>query len=168
MERVRQPNCLLWNGTRTSEGYGVIWEKEAQKNKPAHRWAWEKFFGPIPSGFCICHHCDNPPCINPDHLFLGTNVDNTRDRTLKGRTASGPRNGAHTHPERRPAGERHGRHTQPWATARGERAGRVKLTTQQVLDIRAKRESIRAASNRYGVGMTHIKRIRRRAVWTHV
>ena len=55
----------------------------------AHRHIWEECFGQIPPGLCVYHHCDNPACINPEHLFLGTSIDNTRDATMKGRMMKG-------------------------------------------------------------------------------
>lgn len=74
-----------WNWVRASnlEGYGRAWHNG--KLHLTHRLAWEQARGPIPDGFQVLHRCDNPACINPDHLFLGTHVDNMRDRELKGR-----------------------------------------------------------------------------------
>lgn len=57
------------------------------KSKYAHRLMWEEVNGPIPHGMCVLHRCDNPPCIRPDHLFLGTKADNVRDMIAKGRDA---------------------------------------------------------------------------------
>jgi len=70
--------CWLWEGYVRS-GYGRL------RKKSVHRLAWEEVNGPIPAGMSVCHHCDVRLCCNPDHLFIGTNGDNTRDMSAKGR-----------------------------------------------------------------------------------
>lgn len=84
--------CWLWTGEMSSDGYGVFCGRRA------HRIAWEVVRGPIPyrwdagaHGLCVCHHCDNPQCVRPEHLFLGTHHDNMRDMVAKGRAARGER-----------------------------------------------------------------------------
>jgi hypothetical protein len=77
--------------TRKSNGYGgLIWDSPTgKKHLTAHRVAWEVTNGPIPQGLCVCHRCDVPWCVNPDHLFLGTKGDNNKDKAKKGRSPRG-------------------------------------------------------------------------------
>lgn len=86
-----EPNtgCHLWMGAADPLGYGRF----GRRNRVylAHRVAWELRHGPIPAGMCLCRRCDNPACVNPGHLFLGTRIDNNRDRDQKGRLWVGHR-----------------------------------------------------------------------------
>jgi endogenous inhibitor of DNA gyrase (YacG/DUF329 family) len=81
--------CWLWTGHRDRRGYGQLTTKSllshVRKTETASRIAWEIHNGSIPDGMFVCHHCDNPPCVRPDHLFLGTAADNVQDMLKKGR-----------------------------------------------------------------------------------
>jgi DNA-binding XRE family transcriptional regulator len=79
-----EKECWLWRGAISGRGYGRF--NAGNTNKFAHRIAWEIYCGPI-GGSYVLHRCDNPPCVNPSHLFLGTHADNMRDMVAKNRTS---------------------------------------------------------------------------------
>jgi hypothetical protein len=79
-------SCWVWIGG-LSHSYG--WMGINSRHVLAHRISWELHNGPIPDGLYVCHHCDNPPCVRPDHLFLGTHDDNMNDKISKGRQGHG-------------------------------------------------------------------------------
>jgi HNH endonuclease len=88
MKLAIMPNgCLEWMKGHDKFGYGFIHHNGGYMR--THRFIWELINGPIPEGMCVCHTCDNPPCCNIEHLFLGTNADNTADKMAKGRHSNG-------------------------------------------------------------------------------
>lgn len=106
--------CWEWSGYIGAGGYGVISSDDGKLMK-AHRLSWSIKHGPIPDGLKVCHKCDNPKCVNPSHLFLGTQSDNVQDCKKKGRISNRP---------------------QP-----GESNPMSRLTNKQVLDMRSLRLS---------------------------
>lgn len=136
-------DCWIWTGAKNSEGYGTY-----RKGK-AHRISFERAFGTIPDGMVVCHRCDNPSCVNPAHLFIGTVAENNRDRALKGRSKGTFKSDA-SHPSRTRSGERH------WS---------AKLSAAEVQSIRARRnsgESVKALAAHFNVHHATISRIARR------
>lgn len=87
---VTDAGCWEYQGARTTNGYGSIGTGGRGKSGKAHRVAYALFRGPIPDGMNVCHHCDNPPCCNPEHLFLGDDAANAADRESKGRNRPAP------------------------------------------------------------------------------
>jgi hypothetical protein len=157
---VRGPNdCWEWTAARFDKGYGAF--RLGDKQVKAHRFGYELHVGPIPEGRYVCHTCDNPPCQNPRHWFLGSHADNAADRERKGRGGhppAGPRTLAQK------AAARRGR-------ARGERDGNARLTEPQVLEIRARyaageRQDRLAAE--FGVTQVNISCVVRRKTWRHI
>lgn len=130
--------CWLWTASTDGRGYGQFmsdWGPGWSKNTKAYRVAWELTHGPIPEGMHVLHKCDNPPCVRPDHLFLGTHQDNMADAVRKGRFASRDRH--------------------HWA----------KLSSKAVAQIRASNAPCKVLAAKFGVHKNHISRIRRGVIW---
>lgn len=171
-------SCWEWTGCRNGDGYGeILRDRRPQK---AHRIAWELTHGPIPGGSHVLHRCDNPPCCNQEHLWLGTPLDNARDKERKGRGnhAKGDAHGSKLHPERVARGDRNGRRLYPevwngrgWPVFRGEAHGRAILTEADIPNILAAvagGESPGSIAARYGVSRGAIDGIRRGRTWRHI
>ena len=129
--------CWEWSGTRNNYGYGIILEK-GEKPIRAHRFSYELFVGKIPDGMVIMHTCDNPPCVNPEHLKLGTKLDNNRDAHKKGRRPN------------------------------GEKSHFAKLTESQVISILNDTRKQFEIAKDYNVGQDHISRIKSGKQWKHL
>ena len=161
--------CWLWTG-QVIRGYGSI--KYLRRPAGAHRVAWLLVKGEIPDGLFVCHDCDQRICVRPDHLFLGTTLDNMQDMVRKGRSAKGDRQGLRLHPGAAARGEQHGRYTHPERTARGERNGSAKLTEEQVREIRRLYAtgdfSQTKIGKMFGVCYGNIGRIVRGDNWQHI
>ncbi len=157
-----EEGCWLWNGTLLAQGYGCF--KIAGRMYKAHRLSYQFTHGNIPEGLVICHHCDNPRCVRPDHLFAGTHKDNAVDRDKK-------RRGYFCRPESRMtkvSGDRHWKRLHP-ELVRGELNPRAVLTREQVEVIRSryarKEASQSALAREYGVAQTTISALIRRENW---
>lgn len=137
---VSEAGCWEWTGGRDSDGYGR--QKLRGKTRGAHVISYSLFVGVPIDGLCVLHRCDNPPCINPDHLFLGTHGDNSADRVAKGRQA------------------------------RGSSIGNAKLTDQSVSEIRSLyasgRYSQQDVASMFNVTKTSIRLIVKGRTWKHL
>lgn len=133
--------CWVWTGCKDRKGYGRFTLE--QRWTGAHRFSWVMHNGPISNNLFVCHRCDNPPCVNPGHLFLGTNTDNVADMDTKGRRVCNPLHGA-AHPM-------------------------AKITDAQVIAIRQiTGRSQQSIADQYGVTQVLISKIRRRDIWKHI
>lgn len=137
----KSSNCWIWTASKTNGRYGQFYAQG--KRCLTHRYSWLIHNGDIPKGLCVCHTCDNPPCVNPKHLWLGTNADNMRDKIKKGRLRVGI----------------------------GERNGKSKLVTKQINSIRAlylKGYVQTVLAKKYDVCQQTISHIVTRKFWKHV
>lgn len=132
---VPEPNsgCWLWTGAWDSYGYGAVGD-----NRKSHRVSYEMHVGPIGPGLCVCHRCDTRACVNPAHLFLGTQADNTADKVAKGRAP------------------------------RGEGVLRSRLTTKQAEEIIASPKTCQELAAAYGVTETTVSYIKSGRTWRHL
>lgn len=130
--------CWLWQASTNQGGYGRLLVNG--RSIQAHRHSWQLANGPIPVGRIVCHSCDTPRCVRPDHLWLGTHRENVRDAIDKGRFA------------------------------RGERMGTAKLTDEQVRAIRDLLQTETAASvaRKFGLPYMTVSAIKHRKAWTHI
>lgn len=144
-------DCWLWLGAKDKRsGYGLF---RGEGTSKAHRFVWALAHGPIPEGLCVCHTCDVPACVNPAHLFLGTQAENVADMLRKGRAVPP------THPYL--LGKQ----------AREQSINTAKMSEAQVGELRrryASGEKSRDLASAFGISQTHVTRITRRRFWQHV
>lgn len=146
--------CWVWTAARGPRGYGQL-SIGPPTNRPvvAHRISWQIHNGPIPEGMDICHHCDFPPCVRPDHLFAGTPFDNMRDCAAKGRGA-------------KPSELRRER------SSKGEQRWSARLKEADVLSIRVRfgagEATAKELAAEYSVVPAHISAIIKRRFWKHL
>ena len=147
--------CWLWTASIGSHGYGQL--NIEGKPETAHRLSWLIHNGNIPSGLFICHTCDNRRCVNPDHLFLGTQSDNMRDALSKGKSCLAQPNVMVAHPEKR-----------HW----GSKNPRSKLTEEQVKEMRSMytpgQITMAQIAEKYGVTRHAVGNIVKRRLWKQV
>ena len=135
--RLAENGCWEWVGYFGSGGYGMM--SRNGKNQRAHRISYEAYKGAIPKGMVVRHTCDNPACVNPDHLILGSQKDNVADREARNRRV-----------------------------VNGERIGTSKLTEKDVLEIRASEESLDVLARRYNIDRSNVWVIRAGKSWRHI
>lgn len=134
--------CWEWTGSRNQDNWHGQWRNKDGEIELTHRASFRLFKCDIPGGLFVLHKCDNPICVNPNHLFLGTQSDNIKDMWAKGRANPKP--------------------------SLGSKHGISKLSENEVLQIRGSTESGKSLSEKYGVTQTTISDIRHRRIWKHI
>lgn len=147
VDRLDPDECWEWQACRNSNGYGRMHSGRRKGEAVlAHRASWELHNGSIPDGLFVCHKCDNPACVNPEHLWLGTQADNNWDMFSKGRCNGG--------------------------CGPGEQNGQSRLTNEQVITIRARYANggttHQELCDEYGVSIRTIGHVITRKSWKHI
>lgn len=162
--------CWIWKGAGYPNGYGSF--RLGKDMRSAHRCAYIICRGSIPDGMCICHTCDQKGCVNPSHLWAGTNHDNSLDMCRKGRQAKGERSGKYTHPESTRRGDNHPARLHPETRPRGENHANSKLNNTVVIEARRRfatgQFSISELAAWSGVSTVSIRKAIRGETWAHV
>lgn len=130
--------CWLWEGAVCEKGYGRV--AVQRKNRRAHRISWMQQNGPIPDGMLVCHRCDTRCCVNPDHLWIGSDTDNNHDMLSKGR--------------------------EKWM--HGITSPHAKLCDEDVIYIRSSKESKHKLAKKFGVSPSTIGCAREYVTWKHI
>lgn len=144
--KIDANGCWIYTGQKGTWGYGVVavgqYRDGNRRRYVAHRYFYEQLVGPIPDGLILCHKCDVPACVNPDHMHVGTQKDNIQDMHRKGR---------YHH-----------------AAARGVRNAHAKLTEEDVINIRKRIFTAAQEAKKYGVAESTISHIRTGRSWRHI
>ncbi len=167
--KIVENGCWEWQGTRLPKGYGQRYKLLGEGL--AHRIAYRIVKGDIPDGGLVLHRCDNPPCVNPDHLFLGNHSDNRWDAVAKGRVLRGDAHPLRRDPSLAGRGERHKSRTNPAHIQRGEENGSSKLNEQQVRSARVMwlgGYSLIRLCLLFGVKGNAMRCLLNRKTWAHV
>ena len=153
VDRLPSVGCWLWRGQIAKKtGYGR-YRPSWSKLLYAHRISYSLFVGPIPANLYVCHHCDTPSCVNPAHLYVGTQQDNMRDAANR---------------KRMPSGDAHRARARPETVLRGEQQWMHILTEEDVRFIRASSLRQRELCKMFGVKQTTISDIKHRKSWKHL
>ena len=152
--------CWIWNGP-VFRGYGSV-SLPSGKKTAAHRVSYQVANNIVLTGdLCACHKCDNPKCVNPDHIFAGTRTENMQDMVRKGRTGK-PRAEALANRLKRPIGSGIGKQML------GEYNPSAKMTPDKVIAIRALDAPMRIIARQYGLDPKTVRQIKNREIWKHV
>lgn len=162
--------CWIWTGGMATGGYGSATFRS--RSTRAHRLAYQFATGTDPGNKCVCHSCDNPLCVRPDHLWLGTHTDNHRDMETKRRNKHGDQHWTRTNPEKVQRGDRSYQRRRPDWLARGERHGNARLTEEIVRVMRYARVreglSYDAIAIRFGFSKAAVYQAVIGKTWKHV